>query len=57
MIKKRNTDYFTNTLYFKPTFQISKYTTEQQKVPTMFNFQLSQITQKEIEQLAELLLK
>ena len=28
--KKRNKDYFTKTHYFKPTFQISKYTTEQQ---------------------------
>ena len=46
------------TFYFKPTFQISKYTTkQQQKFLTLFNFQHSQITQKEIEQLAELLLK
>ena len=28
--EKRNTDCFTKTPYFKPTFQISKYTTEQQ---------------------------
>ena len=26
--EKRNTDYFTKTPYFKPTFQISKYTEE-----------------------------
>ena len=46
------------TFCFKPTFQISKYTTKrQQKFLTMFNFQHSQITQKEFEQLAELLLK
>ena len=55
--EKRNRDYFTKTQYFKPTFQISKYTTEQQKFLTMFNFQHSQITQKEFEQLADLLLK
>ena len=55
--EKRNTDYFTKTPYFKPTFQISKYTEEQEKLLTMFNFQHSQITQKEFEQLADLLLK
>ena len=43
--------------YFKPTFQISKYTTEQQKFLKMFNFHYSQITKKEFEQLVELLLK
>ena len=41
----------------KPFFQISKYTNEQQKFLTMFIFQHSQITQQEIEELAELLLK
>ena len=55
--EKRNTDYFTKTPYFKPTIQISKYTTEQQKFITMFNFQHSQITQKDFEQLADLLFK
>ena len=43
--KKRNTDYFTKTPYFKPTFKISGYTEEQQKIITLFNFQHSQITQ------------
>ena len=46
--EKRNTDYFTKTPYFKPTFQIAKYTEEQQKFLTKFNFQHSQITQKQI---------
>ena len=55
--EKRNTDYFKKTPYFKPTFQISKYTTEQQRFLTMFNFQHSQILQKEFEHLADLLLK
>ena len=55
--EKRNKDYFTKTPYFKPLFQISKYTEEQQKFLTRFNFQHSQITQKEFEQLADLLLK
>ena len=36
--EKRKTDYFTKTPYFKPTFQISKYMTEQQKSLTMFIF-------------------
>ena len=54
---KRKTDYFTKTSFVKPTFQISKHTTEQQNFLTMFNFQHSQITQQEFEQLAELLLK
>ena len=53
--KNRNTDYFTKTHQFKATFQISKYTTEQQKFLTMFNFHHSQITQKDFERLAELL--
>ena len=55
--KKRNTDYFTKTPYFKPTFKISHYTEEQQKFLTMFNFQHSQLPQKEFDKLAELLLK
>ena len=55
--EKRNTDYFTITSYFEPTFQISKYTEEPQKILTMFNLQHSQITQKEFEQLADILLK
>ena len=42
--EKRKTDFFTKTPYFKPTFQISKNTKEQQKFLTMFNFQHSQIT-------------
>ena len=36
--EKRNTDYFTKTPYFKPTFRISKYIEDQQKIITMFNF-------------------
>ena len=55
--EKRNTDYFTNKPYFKPTFKISHYTEEQQKFLTMFNFQHSQITQNEFDKLAKLLLK
>ena len=55
--ENRNTDYFTKTPYFKPTFKISHYTEEQQKFLTMFNFQHSQITQQEFDKLAELLLK
>ena len=55
--EKRNTDYFMKTPYLKPTFLILKYTAEQQKFLTMFNFQHSQITQKEFELLADLLLK
>ena len=54
---KRNTDNFTKIPYFKPTFKISHYTEEQQKFLTMFNFQHSQITQKEFEKLADLLLR
>ena len=49
--------HFTKTSYFKPTFQISKYTEEQIKFLTMFNFQHSQTTKNEFEQLADLLLK
>ena len=55
--EKTNTEYFSKTPYFKRTFQISKHTEEQQKFLTMFNFKHSQITQKEFEQLADLLLK
>ena len=55
--EKRNTDYFTKTPYFKPTFDITKYTIDQQKFLTMFNFQHSQITQSEFDQLAQQLLK
>ena len=54
--EKRNTFFFTKTPFFKPTLQISKYTEEQRKFLTMFNFN-TQITQKEFEQLADLLLK
>ena len=36
--EKRNTDYFKKTPYFKPTFNITNYTKEQQKILTMFNF-------------------
>ena len=54
---QKNTDYFTKTAYLKPTFQISKYTTEQQTFLTLFNFPHSQIKKQEIEQLADLLLK
>ena len=58
--KKRNTDYFTKTPSFKPTFLISKYTEEQQKQQkflAMFNYQHFQFTQKEFEQLADLVLE
>ena len=54
---KKNTDYFTKTPCFKPTFKISHYKNEKQKFLTKFNFQHSQITQKEFDKLAELLLK
>ena len=54
--EKRNTDIFTKTPYFKPTFKKSHYTEEQQKFLTMFNFQHSQITQNEFENIADLLL-
>ena len=56
-MKRRKTDYFTKTPYFKPTFKISHYTEEQQKFLTMFNFQHSQITQTEFEKLVNLFLK
>ena len=55
--EKRNTDYFTKTPYFKPTFNITNYTKEQQKFLTMFNFKHSQITQTELDKLANRLLK
>ena len=55
--EKRNTDYFTKTLNFKPTFNITNYTTEQQNFLTMFNFQHSQITQDEFDKLAKQLIK
>ena len=34
--------------FFNPTFQISKHKEEQQKFLLWFNFQLSQITQKNL---------
>ena len=55
--EKRNTDYLTKTPYFKPTFNITNYTEEQQKFLTMFNFQHSQITQNELDKLTKQLLK
>ena len=55
--EKRNTDYFTKTPYFEPTFNISNYTKEQQKFLTMFNFEHSQITHIEFDKLAKQLLK
>ena len=36
--EKRNTDYFTKTPYFKPTFYITNYTKEQQKLLTCLIF-------------------
>ena len=39
--EKHNTNIFTKTAYFKPKFQRLKYTTEQQKFFSMFNFQHS----------------
>ena len=55
--EKRNTDCFTKTPYFKPTFNITNYTKEQQKFLTMFNFEHSQITQDEFDKLAKQLYK
>ena len=57
--EKRNTDYFTKTPYFKPTFNITNVynTKEQQQFLTMFNFEQSQITQIEFDKLAKQLLK
>ena len=37
-VKKKNTDYFRKTPYFKATFNITNYTKEQQKFLTMFYF-------------------
>ena len=47
--KKRSTDYFTKTPYFKPTFNITSYAKERQTFLTMFNFEHSQITQIEFD--------
>ena len=55
--EKRNTDYYTKTPYFKPTFNITNYTKEQQNFLTMFNFEHSQNTQIEFDKLAKELLK
>ena len=55
--EKRNTDCFTKTPYFKPTFNLTNLTKEQQKFLTMFNFQHSQITQDEFDKLAKQLIK
>ena len=51
--EKRNTDYFTKTPYFRPTFNITNYTKEQQQFLTMFNFEHSQITQTEFDKHAK----
>ena len=50
---KRNTGDFTKIPYLQPTFQISKFTDEQQHFLTMLKFHHSQINQQEFEQLAE----
>ena len=55
--KKRSTNYFTKTPYFKPRFNITNYAKEQQTFLTMFNFEHSQITQIEFDKLAKQLLK
>ena len=55
--EKKNTDFFTKTPYFKPTFKISHFTEQQQNFLTMFIFQHSQLTQNKFEKLANLLLK
>ena len=47
--EKKNTDYFTKTPYFKPTFNITNYSKKQQKFLTMFNFEHSQITQTDMQ--------
>ena len=52
---KRNSS--TLKISLKPTLKISKYRAEQQIFLTLFNFQYSQITQNEFEQIADLLLK
>ena len=54
---KKNTDYFTKTPYFKPTFNITNYTKEQQKLLTIIYFQHSQITQDAFDKLAKQLLQ
>ena len=54
---EKKTDYFTKRPYFKPAFNITNYTKEQQKILTMFNFQHPQITQDEFDKLAEQLIK
>ena len=51
---KKNTDYLTKTPYFKPTFNITNHTKEQQKILTVFDFQHSQITQNEFDKLAKI---
>ena len=48
--EKQNTDYFTKTPYFKPIFKYQNTRKINQKFLTMFNFQHSQITQKDFEQ-------
>ena len=55
--EKRSTDYFTKTPYYKPTFNITNYTKEQQTLLTMFYFEHSQITQIEFDKIAKQLLK
>ena len=55
--EKRNKDYFTKTPYFKPLFNITNYTEDEQKFLTIFNFQHSQITQNEFDKLTKQLLK
>ena len=54
---KRETQIISKNIYFKPTFNITNYTKEQQQFVTMFNFEHSQITQIEFDKLAEQLLK
>ena len=54
---EKKIDYFTKTPYFKPTFNITNYTKEQQKFLTMFNFEHSQIRRNEFDKLAKQLLK
>ena len=55
--EKRNTDYFTKTLFFKTMFNKTIYTEEQQKFLALFNFQHSQITRNEFDKLTIQLLK
>ena len=55
--EKRSTDYFTKTPYFKPTFNITNYTKEQQTFLAMFNYEHSQITQIGFDKLAKKRLK